>query len=147
MGLRETWRIVGDYTLTVEDYFARRSFPDEIGRNCYYLDVHLTKEEREKVLRGESNGEEGFERYGPGESHGLPRGILTVKDAENLLAAGRNVSADHRIQGSVRVMPVCFVMGQAAGVIAALTKKGQTVRDPDTGVLRETLRKDGAWFN
>jgi hypothetical protein len=146
MGLRETWRIIGDYELSLDDYLARRTFPDEIGRNCYFLDVHLTREERERLLKGELNGEEGFTRYNPGESHGLPRGILQVRDAENILAAGRNVSAGHRVQGSVRVMPVCFVMGEAAGVMAALTGAGKDIRSVDTGLLRETLKKDGAYF-
>jgi hypothetical protein len=146
MGLRETWRIIGDYELTLDDYFKRRTFPDEIGRNCYFLDVHLTKEERLRLLKGEINGSEGFDSYKPGESHGLPRGILQVKAAENIIAAGRNVSTDHRVQGSVRVMPVCFVMGEAAGVMAALTKKGKDIREVETGVLRETLKKDGAYF-
>jgi hypothetical protein len=143
MGLRETWRIIGDYTLTVEDYRARRSFPDEIGRNCYYLDVHRTQRQ-EGVLNPEEG--EDPDRYGPGESHGLPRGILQVKDGENILAAGRNVSTDHRILGSVRVMPVCFVMGEAAGVMAALTGKGGDIREVDTALLRNTLKKDGAYF-
>jgi hypothetical protein len=146
MGLRETWRIIGDYELTLEDYLARRTFPDEIGRNSYFLDVHLSREDRERLLLGEINGEEGFARYNPGESHGLPRGILQVRDGENILAAGRNVSAEHRVHGSVRVMPVCFVMGQAAGVMAALTGTGKDVRAVDTGLLRETLKRDGAYF-
>ncbi|MCL2478094.1 MAG: FAD-dependent oxidoreductase, partial [Treponema sp.] len=146
MGIRETWRIVGDYELTLEDYLKRRTFPDEIGRNCYYLDVHISEEERKQILAGKATGEEGRIRYEKGESHGIPRGILQVKAAENLLAAGRSVSADHRVQGSVRVMPVCFVMGEAAGVMAALTGKEKDIREVDTGLLRETLRKDGAYF-
>jgi hypothetical protein len=146
MGLRETWRIIGDYELSLEDYLARRSFPDEIGRNCYFLDVHISHEERDRILKGEITGEEGWEHYKPGESHGLPRGILQVKAGENILAAGRNVSTDHRVQGSVRVMPVCFVMGQAAGLMAALTGKGRDIREVDTALLRETLKEDGAYF-
>jgi hypothetical protein len=146
MGIRETWRIIGDYELTLEDYIKRRTFPDEIGRNCYFLDVHISEEDRQRILKGEINGEEGFEHYKPGESHGLPRTILQVKDGENILAAGRNVSTDHRVQGSVRVMPVCFVMGEAAGVMAALTGKEKDVREVDTKLLRETLKKDGAYF-
>ncbi|MDR0399982.1 MAG: FAD-dependent oxidoreductase [Treponema sp.] len=145
MGLRETWRVVGDYTLTVEDYLERRSFPDEIGRNCYFLDVHTTRRENGRFDPVE--GEEPARPYGPGESHGLPRGILQVREGENLLAAGRNVSADHRVLGSVRVMPVCFVMGEAAGVMAALCGKGRDVREVDTALLRDTLRKNGAYFN
>jgi hypothetical protein len=145
MGLRETWRIIGDYTLTVEDYMERRSFPDEIGRNCYFLDVHAIQQEKDN-LNPEAE-DSPIERYGPGESHGLPRGILQVKDGENILAAGRNVSAEHRVLGSVRVMPVCFVMGEAAGVMAALTGKGRDVREVDTVLLRETLKKAGACFS
>jgi hypothetical protein len=144
MGLRETWRIIGDYTLTMEDYLERRSFPDEIGRNCYFLDVHATQQENGHLNPVEE--EDSAKPYGPGESHGLPRGILQVQDGENLLAAGRSVSADHRVLASVRVMPVCFVMGEAAGVMAALTKKDEDVRDVDTTLLRETLRKEGAYF-
>ncbi|GHV05273.1 membrane protein [Spirochaetia bacterium] len=144
MGLRETWRIIGDYTLTVKDYIERRSFPDEIGRNCYFIDVHRTEQKKGTLEPGEAEAPE--EQYQPGESHGLPRRILQVKDGENILAAGRNVSTDHRVLASVRVMPVCFVMGEAAGVMAALTGKGRDIRDVDTGKLRDTLKKDGAWF-
>jgi hypothetical protein len=38
-------------------------------------------------------------------------------------------------------------MGEAAGIMAALTKKDGDVRDVDTTLLRETLRKAGAYFN
>jgi len=146
LGIRETWRIIGDYELTQEDYFNRRSFPDEIGRNCYFLDVHNTEEDGKLIGEGKKNVDDLWEGYKPGESHGIPRTILQVKDAENILAAGRNVSTDHRVQGSMRVMPVCFVMGEAAGVMAALTGKEKDIRCVDTGLLRETLRKDGAYF-
>ncbi len=45
IGVRETRRIVGDYVLTLDDYLAHRSFPDEIARSAYYIDVHLSKRE------------------------------------------------------------------------------------------------------
>jgi hypothetical protein len=146
MGIRESRRIVGDYTLSVADYLGRKTFPDEIGRNCYYLDIHATEEETEQALGGKAGEAGQVNEFGPGESHGLPRGMLAVKGGENLLAAGRTVSCDHRVLGSVRVMPVCLVMGQAAGTWAALTGKGKNLRDVDSDLLRETLRKDGAFF-
>lgn len=40
LGIREGRRIRGEYNFTVDDYLDRRSFEDEIGRNCYYIDVH-----------------------------------------------------------------------------------------------------------
>ncbi len=43
MGIRETRRILGEYVLTHEDFVARKAFDDEIGRNCYFIDVHHKK--------------------------------------------------------------------------------------------------------
>ena len=50
IGSRGSCRIKGDYCLTVEDYMARRNFPDEIGRNCYYINVRNTREEIDKKI-------------------------------------------------------------------------------------------------
>lgn len=53
LGVRDSRRIEGDYTFTVEDWKERRTFEDEIGRNCYYIDVHKPghKETRYKKRR------------------------------------------------------------------------------------------------
>jgi hypothetical protein len=147
VGTRESRRIIGDYILTAEDYLARRGFDDEIGRNCYYLDRHPNQKELERrKITGEKGGEAAAKRYNPGESHGIPYRSLIPAGAGNLLAGGRNISCDCRIYGSLRVMPTCFVTGQAAGTAAALTPRGKTVRDVDIAALRDRLRKDGAFF-
>ena len=39
LGLRESRRIIGDYTFTIEDYLERRSFPDEIFRGVLGFDI------------------------------------------------------------------------------------------------------------
>jgi hypothetical protein len=147
MGIRDSRRIVGEYKITIEDYMKRRSFSDEIGRNSYFLDVHHRKEESAKVINGESNGEEGWEAYSAGESHGIPYRSLIPKDMKNLLVAGRSISCDHRVQGSVRVMPVCLVTGQAAGTAAQLACEAGDVRNVDISNLRSKLRRNGAYFN
>ena len=59
-------------------------------------------------------------RYKKGESYGIPYRILTPLKLDNVLVAGRCVSADHMVHGSIRVMPGCFITGQAAGVAAAM---------------------------
>ena len=152
MGIRDSRRIIGEYKITLDDYIQRRSFPDEIGRNCYFLDVHYTKEERDRVMKGESNGEEGREAYSAGESHGIPYRSLIPKGIDNLLVAGRSIACDHKVQGSVRVMPVCLVTGQAAGTAAQLAceAKGASesieMRNIDIDYLRSRLQKDGAYF-
>jgi hypothetical protein len=147
MGIRDSRRIIGEYKITIEDYKKRRSFSDEIGRNCYFLDVHYTKEERDRVMNGESNGEENWEAYSEGESHGIPYRSLIPKEIKNLLVAGRSISCDHRVQGSVRVMPVCLVTGQAAGTAAQLACETRDVRSIDINDLRSILRRNGAYFN
>lgn len=148
MGIRETRRIVCDYTLTAEDYLSRASFPDEIARNSYYLDVHKTAKERER-LREAGIKEETFDaRFKKGESHGIPYRCLTPKGFWNLLVAGRMISCDRRILGSVRVMPNCLTTGEAAGLAAALSAAGDlSVHDINTDELREKLRGYGAYFN
>ena len=51
----------------------------------------------------------------------IPYRILLPKKMENLLVAGRCASCDHEALGSLRVMPQCGVMGEAAGTAAAMS--------------------------
>ena len=147
LGTRESRRIIGDYALTLDDYMQRRSFPDEIGRNNYFIDVHIPVEVREKVNAGEISEEAGFARYGEGESHGIPYRCLLPKGLSNVLVAGRTISCDRDVQGSVRVMPVVLVMGQAAGTAAAMAvQAGCDPRGVDVPALRAKLREDGAYL-
>ncbi|GHU77998.1 membrane protein [Clostridia bacterium] len=147
MGIRESRRVIGDYCITIEDYVARRSFPDEIGRNCYYIDIHHTAAEREAWNTGAKNDQSDARPYEKGESHGIPYRSLIPKGLTNVLTAGKNISCDREVQGSVRVMPPCLVTGQAAGTAAAMAAKSNAgVREVDTDVLRSELRDNGAYF-
>lgn len=147
MGIRETRRIVGLYSLTVEDYLARRSFDDEIGRNCYFIDVHHTPEEAALRLRGELDEAKRTLRYGPGESHGIPYRCLVPRDLHNVLTPGRAISCDRTVHGSVRVMPVCLVTGEAAGAAAAMAAQDRgDAHAVDVRKLREHLRQQGAYL-
>ncbi len=136
LGVRESRRILGLYTLTLDDYLARRSFPDEIARNCYFIDVHDANGKRYET-----------QEYLPGESHGIPYLCLVPIGSRNILAAGRNISCDRIVLGSVRVMPNCLTMGEAAGRAAALAlKSGVDAAEIDTDILRDNLRKSGAFL-
>ena len=138
VGIRETRRIVGDYTLTLDDYLARRSFCDEICRNSYFIDIHHSLG---------ASAPEGY-HYGPGESHGIPYRCLVPKGLRNVLVAGRPISCDATVQGSVRVMPVCLAMGEAAGIAAAHSARLHEgdVRAIDTAHLRQRLKSEGAYL-
>ncbi len=148
MGIRETRRIVGDYVLTLDDYRRRRSFPDEICRNSYWIDVHISEAEAKLHAEGKLDMAERGQPYGPGESHGIPYRCLTPKGLTNVLVAGRSISTDRMTQGSTRVMPVCLAMGEAAGVAAAFAAGNDPpdVHAIDTDRLRRRLREHGAYL-
>lgn len=146
MGIREGRRIHGDYMLTWRDYVERRSFDDEIGRNSYYIDIHggdasITGDIQE-LLKKKGH-------CGKGESHGIPYRSLVPRKLDNLLLSGRCISADRIVYGSVRVMPVCLVTGEAAGAAAALAvKSGEiNVHYVETGKLRAELLSNGAYLS
>ncbi|MGN0848983.1 MAG: FAD-dependent oxidoreductase, partial [Victivallaceae bacterium] len=85
--------------------------------------------------------------YAPGESYGIPYRSLVVKSFDNMLVAGRCVSSDQYMQASVRTMPGCYILGQAAGLAAALAvAKNGMVRDIDVKELQRGLKKMGAFL-
>ncbi|HEY8967133.1 MAG TPA: FAD-dependent oxidoreductase, partial [Candidatus Methylacidiphilales bacterium] len=148
MGIRETRRIVGDYELTLDDYVARRSFEDEICRNSYFIDVHWAKDQIAQNAEEHEDWDQNCLRYGKGESHGIPFRSLLPKGLENVIVAGRSISCEQIVQGSVRVMPVCLAMGEAAGAAAARAaqKHGGRLRAVDVRHLRARLREAGAYL-
>lgn len=143
LGVRESRRILCDYTLTRADYMRRAVFEDEIGRYNYSIDAHSPSASKEDHAN--------FQRemtliMGPGESYGIPYRCLTVKGLDNLLVAGKCISADHAMQASVRVMPGCFITGQAAGCAAVLAMENEQVHSVDVPLLQEKLAALGAYL-
>ncbi|MFC4302512.1 FAD-dependent oxidoreductase [Cohnella boryungensis] len=137
LGIRETRRIEGDYILTVEDFLAARSFPDDIARNAYYIDIHLANSKSEMT----------FNHLPPGVSHGVPYRIMLPVGIDNLWVAGRCVSSDRAVQGSLRVMPNCFSMGQASGTAAALAlRDGAGSRGISVAELQRRLLEQDVWL-
>ena len=135
IGIRETRRIRGVYTLTEEDVLAGRRFPDAIARNGYCIDIHDPS--------GKSWGARFIENETA--SYDIPYGCLIPEKMDGLLVAGRSISATHEAQGSIRIMPACMATGQAAGAAAALAaKENIRARDLWVPVLQDTLRNAGA---
>lgn len=143
LGVRESRRVIGDYVLCKQDYIDRSVFDDEIGRYSYPIDIHAM-----------SPGKEAFEahvnqfkvRYGVGESYGIPYRTLVPKGLSNVLTAGRCVSTDHSMQASIRVMPGCFITGQAAGVAAALAAEKEETRSIKISELQEKIVSIGGYI-
>jgi len=155
LGVRETRRIVGDYVLTLDDYLARRSFADEICRNAYNVDVHkkggisafLARNKDPEAVRRWI--EEEVKQLGRGESYGVPYRCLTPKGLADVLVAGRCISTDRSINGSIRIMACCLTTGEAAGIAAALAAGAAQpdVHAVDTAEIRARLIAHGAYLS
>lgn len=144
LGIRESRRIKGEYVLNIDDYLARREFPDQIGIYNKFVDIHpydTSEAEYERFMK-----EKDLKlRLNAGEYFGIPYGILVPKGWANLWVAGRCASSDVRVHGSIRVQPSCSMMGQAAGAAAVQSiRRHQPACSLDTEQLVATLRQQGA---
>jgi len=145
LGIRETRRITGDYVLVLDDFQKRAVFDDEIGRYSYPVDIHPTRPDAEsydKFMDEWTNL-----RYKKGENYGIPYRTLTPKGLLNVLVAGRCISTDRSMQGSIRVMPGCYITGQAAGVAASIAvEKDTDTRGFPVTELQGRLKEIGAFL-
>lgn len=145
MGVRESRRVVCDYMLGVRDFLARASFEDEIGRYCYPVDIHPSKPGDAEAMKAFRKEYEHDLKYKKGESYGIPYRSLIAKSFSNVLVAGRCMGTDQKMQASVRVMPGCFITGQAAGTAAAMAAANGDVRSVRGADLRAKLAAAGAY--
>jgi len=136
VGIRESRHIQGEYRLTADDLLESRVPEDSILLAANSVDVH--------GRFGPTSNE-----YVPikGDYYGVPYRSLVASRVDNLLMAGRCVSADSTAAGAIRVMPPCMGMGQAAGTAAAIAVNcGCTVRNVDVQELRSVLKKNGVYL-
>ena len=139
IGVRETRRILGDYVLGYEDVVAARHFDDVIGLCGYRVDIHGYDG---GPVYDEPKAGTQVEGYG---AYDIPYRCLLPQRVENLLVAGRCVSATHEAQGSLRVMGTCMGMGHAAGTAAALSvQEDVPPRELAVSLLTEALLDQGA---
>jgi len=145
LGVRESRRITGDYVLCEKDYDARAIFEDEIGRFSYPIDMHVSAPTRDSY--DEYYALFTQRCYRDGETYGIPYRTLTPLTLDNVWVGGRCISTDRAMQASIRVMPCCFITGQAAGMAAALcAKKGCSSRELDIKELQKELVEIGAFL-
>ena len=133
-GTRESRRILGEYVLTAEDCVNGRRFSDVVamcGRAC---NVHsLTGVWGEQIW------------LEPKKAFDIPYRSLIPKKVENILVAGRSISADFIASGAIRAEPNCMSLGEAAGTAAALSANlGVAPRNLDIKLLQQKLIEHGA---
>jgi hypothetical protein len=143
-GKRESRRLMGDTVLTQHDIEGKwKRFPDGVAFGGWSMDDH-------PALGFDAPKRAPFTPTSYAEPYNIPFGSLYSKDVNNLLMAGRNVSATHVAFTSLRVMITCAVMGQAAGTAAhqcsaeGITPRELRASSKSMRALQQQLLRDGA---
>lgn len=131
IGVRETRHIIGEYVITGRDVANSVKFPDTIACGGHPLDGDYTPDEYKDMPLDH------WRYY-------IPYRVMVPKKVENLLVAGRCVSATPLANATMRVTSSCMALGEAAGTAAALSiKENKTPRELDTDKLRKILLENG----
>lgn len=134
IGVRESRKLKGVHVLTGDELIKCTRFDDSIALGNYDIDIHSP------------TGTGTSHRYfADGEYYTIPYRSLLPKEYDNLLVAGRCISATHEAQASVRIMPICCCMGEAAGTAVAIAHKtDKNVHTVDVELVRRNLKENGA---
>ena len=134
IGIRESRKLKGEHVLTVEELKNLTVFDDAIALGNYDVDIHNPEG------AGTSH-----HRFSPGEYYTIPYRSLLPKEYDNLLVAGRCISTTHEAQASIRIMPICATLGEAAGTAVAVAHETKTnTHTVDVQRVRQRLRENGA---
>lgn len=118
VGVRETRRIEGDYVLDGDDVRRPNRFQDAIAAGAYPIDIHPA-----------AGGDLQYEDLGDDHAYQIPYRCLIPTSLDNVLVAGRGVSATHTALAAIRVMTISMAVGQAAGTAAAIAAQRGTSGD------------------
>ncbi|MBO4428551.1 MAG: FAD-dependent oxidoreductase [Clostridia bacterium] len=139
MGIRETYRLVGEYVLTVDDLVTARDFADGIALSAYHWDMPDPKSPSRQPLNGVKTASPYTQ---------IPYRCLIPREKDNLIVAGRCISAEREVLGPVRVMAPCLAVGEAAGIAAAqVSSNGKRFLDADITKLRQTITARGGYVD
>jgi len=140
--IREARRMVGEYVMRQKDIQTELTKPDPIGMGSYNSDSHNLQRvvNQDGFVRNEGDMQVAVEPYQ------IPYRVLVPKknEAQNLLVPVC-FSATHVAYSTLRMEPQYMILGQAAGVAAAMAIRGRlAVQDIDTAALTRTLVEHGA---
>jgi hypothetical protein len=134
IGVRESRKLKGLHILTEQELKNCTKFEDSIALGNYDIDIHNPA--------GSGTSHYYFK---DGEYYTIPYRSLLPKEFDNMLVAGRCISATHEAQASIRIMPICACLGEAAGTAAAAAKNtGTTAHSVDIKEVQKRLKEKGA---
>ena len=138
VGVRETRRIEGQYTLSVADLMTGKDFEDGIALSSYIWDMPNPKNPSYQPFKGVKRASLYTQ---------IPYRCLLPQGADNLIAVGRCVSVEREALGPVRVMGPCIAMGVAAGIAAKLAMEQGSYGKVDVEELREKIVSYGGYVD
>ncbi len=143
---REARRIMGDYVLKQSDVQTISFQEDAIAFGCWYVDIHKPGG---IVARSRPNTKPTWEEAGT-VPYPIPLRSCYSRNINNLLMAGRPISATYAAFSSSRVLRTGAIVGHGVGVAAALCRKhGCLPRElaaRHAAELRQTLLKEDAFL-
>jgi hypothetical protein len=146
LGVRTSRIVQGLARVTDEDAWNLRKHPDGIARSSWELDIHPPDADPvpERWYHSKSETYAAFSRrLAEGGWFDIPYGCLVASGVDNLLVAGRCISAGYMAQGSLRIQQTCMATGQAAGAAAALSVRDDvTPRELDPQIVVAALAQD-----
>ncbi|HME43969.1 MAG TPA: FAD-dependent oxidoreductase [Syntrophorhabdales bacterium] len=135
IGIRETRRIKGSYVLQEDDVLKGRKFDDGIALGAWPMEMH--DPETRRIIWKFLEKEDDY--------YTIPIRCLIPSGVENLLVAGRCLSASHQAHASARVIGPAFAMGEAAGILAAQSVGSNALpKEISPEDVRRELRQYGA---
>ena len=140
--IREGRRMVGAYVMRQSDLQTERTKDDSIGMGSYNSDSHNIQRVAmpDGSVRNEGNVEVPVEPY-----EIAYRSITPKREQVLNLLVPVCLSASHAAYSSVRMEPQYMIIGQAAGVAAALAVQGHSaMQDVSIPMLQQRLHKQGA---
>lgn len=138
LGVRETRRIVGRYTVSVEDALNGKRYDDTIAATTYNFDLPDPIRPSFDPMMGDARKPHAERKFVV--IH-LPYRSLLPQGADNLIVAGRCISVDRAVLGAARIIGPAMMTGQAAGTAAAMANGN--FQKVDVTKLKETLWNDG----
>lgn len=131
IGTRQTRSIVGMQRLGNDDVLNKVKRPDGIVRSSWPIELHAGSKPKVHWL---------LDDY-----YEVPFGTLVPASGENIIMAGRCLSAEHEALASARVTAQCFGYGQAAGIATDLSlRTGTAYRNIRGEEIRARMNADGA---
>jgi hypothetical protein len=139
-GKRESRRYIGKHIITQNDVRNASKFKDIVAYAGWSMDDHFP----EGFYYQDGYPTIFHEAPSP---WGIPFRSLYSNNIENLLFAGRNISATHVALSSSRVMATCGTIGQAVGTASAmLIKNNIAIDDINIEKLQQKLMFDDCYI-